>query len=98
VFVWRDRRRLAAQLVAEDQITDAEIAAKVGVAPRALCFWRIRPEFSADVEGRMTEFDWVIDADEAKWSARDLAHRDDSAGPLKRTRTPLRDSHDGSDL
>jgi hypothetical protein len=40
---------LAARLVAEDQLSDVKIAAKVGIERRQLTRWRQHPEFAAKV-------------------------------------------------
>ena len=49
VFNWTDNSRLAAQLLAEDELTDAEIAARAGYSRRQLARWKNSPEFSAHV-------------------------------------------------
>ncbi len=41
---------MAAQLLAEDELTIGEIAERIGITPRALYDWRQEPEFRAQVE------------------------------------------------
>jgi hypothetical protein len=46
-FCSRPRVRLAARLVADDVLTDEEIAAQCGISRRALTKWKNRPDFAA---------------------------------------------------
>jgi Homeodomain-like domain len=46
VWEWTDDRLLAAELLAEDRLSDAQIAAEVGVNRRTLARWKGRPEFA----------------------------------------------------
>lgn len=48
-FEWTKKRHLAAQLLAEDELSDIEIGTKVGINPRQLYRWRQHPEFAARV-------------------------------------------------
>jgi transposase-like protein len=48
-FHWTKPKERAAVLLAEDDITDAEIAAQVGVNPATLWRWKQHPEFAARV-------------------------------------------------
>lgn len=48
-FSWPGRSKEAALLVAEDELLDAEIAAKVGVNERTLYRWKNFPEFQEQV-------------------------------------------------
>jgi hypothetical protein len=41
------KHHLAASLLADDELTDAEIAAQVEITPRQLYNWKNRPEFAA---------------------------------------------------
>lgn len=50
-----DRRDQAALLVAEDRLTDEQIAASLGVTRWALVKWKRRPEFAAKVEAYRAE-------------------------------------------
>lgn len=50
-FQWNERRERAAFLLAEDELTDAEIAEAVGVCRDTLTSWKRRDEFRA----RMSE-------------------------------------------
>ncbi len=52
-FRWSGARRLAASLLAIDELTDEQIAAEVGVSGRALWYWKAHPVFKAEV-GRLT--------------------------------------------
>lgn len=48
-FAWTGAREEAAVLVADDTLSDTEIAARVGVTRRTLTNWRQHPEFAARV-------------------------------------------------
>ena len=50
------RQERAALLVAEDMLTDEQIAAEVGVTKRSIEFWKKRPEFAARVTQHREEF------------------------------------------
>ena len=43
------RQRKAAQLIAADELEDQQIAALVGVTPRAVAAWKIREDFKSEV-------------------------------------------------
>lgn len=45
-FKWTKPRERAAKLLAEDALTDEQIAAQVGVTPRQLWNWKAAPAFS----------------------------------------------------
>lgn len=47
-------------LVAEDALSDEEIAAKVGVSRRTLTNWKQHPEFRARRDQKIAEFDAVV--------------------------------------
>lgn len=49
-FEWTPERERAALLVAEDALTDEQIAAEVGVDRRTLTRWRAIPAFAAKVD------------------------------------------------
>lgn len=46
---WTKKRTRAAQLVAEDRLTDDEIAAELGISRRSLACWKKHPDFAARV-------------------------------------------------
>lgn len=50
-FKWSKSRRLAVQLVAEDTLTDEQIAERCGVKRDALATWKRHPDFQAAVAG-----------------------------------------------
>jgi len=54
-FRWSGRREQAALLVAEDRLTNAEIAAKVGVSRQALDKWKADPEFRERVRANVEQ-------------------------------------------
>jgi hypothetical protein len=54
-FKWSKRRRLAAQLVAEDALTDEQIAERCGVKRDALATWKRHPDFKAEVARILNE-------------------------------------------
>jgi len=43
------KREDAAQLVADDRLTDEKIAKKLGISRATLCYWKANPEFAARV-------------------------------------------------
>ena len=49
-FTWTKDREAAALLVAEDELTDAEIGAKVSISERQLFNWKAHPDFQARVK------------------------------------------------
>lgn len=49
-FPWREPQVEAAQLLAEDDLTDEEIAAKVGISRRQLTNWKQHPDFRKRIE------------------------------------------------
>lgn len=54
-FAWRKPQADAALLLAEDELTDREIAAKVGVDPGQIWRWNRHPEFAARVKKHVEE-------------------------------------------
>lgn len=76
------RQRKAAQLVAADELEDQQIAAIVGVTPRAIVSWKKREDFMAEVNG-------ILAAYSAKVMRRGVALR------VKRVER-LNDLHDRS--
>jgi hypothetical protein len=49
-FAWTEAKETAAVLLAEDELTDRQIAEEVGVADRTLWRWKEHPEFAARVK------------------------------------------------
>lgn len=49
-FKWNGRRERAAVLLAEDELTDEEIAASVDITRRQLTTWKQHPEFAQRVQ------------------------------------------------
>lgn len=49
-FQWTQRRERAAALLADDQLSDAEIAAQVGITRQALTKWKQAPSFQARID------------------------------------------------
>lgn len=49
-FDWTEERHLAAQLLAEDELSDATIAERCGVGRTALSGWKKHPTFAARVK------------------------------------------------
>lgn len=56
-FVWNETKTRAAVLVAEDDISDAEIAAGAGVTKQTLYNWKANPAFQARVDDHLREID-----------------------------------------
>ncbi len=52
-FRWTGRREEAALLIAEDRLTNIEIAAKVGVTRQSIREWKQYPEFMARVDSHV---------------------------------------------
>jgi hypothetical protein len=59
-FRWSHKSRMAAELVAEDELTDAEIAEKVGIGVRTLYRWKRAPAFVAEVDTLVEDFRRVV--------------------------------------
>ena len=59
-FKWTQRRSQAAQLVADDHLTDEDIAANVGISSKQLVRWKKQPEFAAKVDELVAEFDRTV--------------------------------------
>ena len=55
-FNWNDERRLAAQLLADGNLTDAEIGEQVGVSRQAIWQWKQDPAFNEVIEGHLEVF------------------------------------------
>lgn len=53
---WTKRNTMAAQLLAEDRLTDDEIAEQVGVSRRQLARWKEWPEFAARIDSLVEEW------------------------------------------
>lgn len=49
-FKWNKQRELAARFISEDEISDAEIAEKIGTSHRQLARWKLLPAFQARVD------------------------------------------------
>lgn len=76
-FEWSSERTQAAQLVAYGELSVGQIAAKVGVTPRALYEWRQAPEFAARV-------DEVIEEVKASLRRRAISHSERRVDRLNR--------------
>lgn len=59
-FLWTHARAEAAVLVAEDAVTDEEIAATVGVSRRTLTTWKQHPAFRERVAEKVAELDAAV--------------------------------------
>jgi len=55
-FQWNDDRRLAAQLLAEGNLTDAEIGERCGVSRQAIWQWKQAEAFQAEVDLQIESF------------------------------------------
>jgi hypothetical protein len=55
LFRWGQRQTEAANLLAEDALTDEQIAGKVGISRSQLARWKTNPEFKARVEAAVQE-------------------------------------------
>lgn len=53
---WTEGRERAAALVAEDAVSDEQIAADLGVTRRTLTTWKQHPEFAARVDEHLAAF------------------------------------------
>jgi hypothetical protein len=59
-FTWTKTRSDAAILVAADELTDIEIAAKLNIGARTLYNWKAAPEFQERVKEKVAELDAAI--------------------------------------
>ena len=55
-WTWTKTRERAAQLVADGQQNDTQIAAALQIGGRTLDYWKVRPEFHARVEAHLAAF------------------------------------------
>lgn len=56
-WTWNARRELAAQLIADNQLSNDQIAARIGVTPKTITLWkREAPEFAARIAEHVTTF------------------------------------------
>lgn len=53
---WSKRHEQAAVLVADDRLTDEQIAEQVGISARMLYIWKAHPEFAAKVAEHVEKF------------------------------------------
>lgn len=59
-FRWTERSEQAAVDVAQDTLSDAQIAAKAAVNPRTLDRWKAHPEFAARVEAHVATYRRIV--------------------------------------
>lgn len=59
-FTWSAARTKAAILLAEDRLSDEEIAAQVGVSRRGMAKWKCVPEFQARIQQHRDELDRAV--------------------------------------
>lgn len=76
-FEWNGKRAKAAQFVAEDQFTNEEIAAKLGIERRTLDRWKSHPDFQAEVKR-------IVDETREKIVARGIAEKQNRIDALNR--------------
>jgi histidinol phosphatase-like enzyme len=73
-FRWTKQRSQAAQLVADDRLTDLAIAVEVGISDRQLRRWKHVPKFQAQVEKHvekyLEDFQARLRAEWPRWPAR----------------------------
>lgn len=53
---WSKRHEQAAVLVADDRLTDEQIAEQIGISARMLYIWKAHPEFAAKVSEHVEKF------------------------------------------
>ncbi len=53
---WTPAREQALELVFQDALNDADIAAKVGICRRTLGYWKTHPVFAAAYERRIAAY------------------------------------------
>lgn len=68
-FKWTSAREQAAGLVADGQLTEPEIAAKIGISERSLRYWKAEPAFIARVAD-------IVDAAKAAARALTIANKE----------------------
>jgi hypothetical protein len=59
-FEWTEERLRAAQLLAEDRLSDEDIAAECGVNRRTLATWKLHPDFKAKKAAILEEMERSI--------------------------------------
>lgn len=62
-FVWTEARETAAGLLAEDRLTDEQIAELIGVKRQTMALWKNRPEFKARVEAIVEKTRAAVEAE-----------------------------------
>jgi hypothetical protein len=62
-FRWTEGRERAAALLAEDRLSDEDIANLVGITRQALQKWKARPEFMARVDGIVEKIRIAVEAE-----------------------------------
>jgi transposase-like protein len=60
IFKWTDERARAALLVAEDELSDIQIAQKVDITDRTLYRWKEHPDFQARVKQHIADLEASI--------------------------------------
>jgi hypothetical protein len=60
-FCWSKKKRSAAQLLAEDRLTDEQIASRLKVARMTLCRWKKHPVFGARVQSLVAQYGAVAE-------------------------------------
>lgn len=60
MFTWTKQRDLAAVLVAEDTLTNEQIAAQIGIKRQTLDYWKRQPIFHQRVEEILVEFRQMV--------------------------------------
>lgn len=56
-FRWTKQRLTAAMLVAQDDLTDEQISARLGIARRTLDYWKVTPSFMERVQDNVAKID-----------------------------------------
>ncbi len=83
-FKWNAKRVAAAEALAEDERTDTEIAAGLGVDRKTLWLWKTRPEFRARVEEIAAKLGDLATRHAVGRRARRLAWLDERAEKMRR--------------
>jgi hypothetical protein len=91
-FRWDKRKEEAALALANDELTDEQIAERAGVCRAALCLWKQNPDFAARVESYVNEFRRRVRARGIAILERRVASLDDRWSRMHRLMTERADA------
>ena len=94
-FPWTRARTEAAVLVAEDALSDEEIAARAGVSRRTLTTWKQHPAFRERVAEKVAELDAAVTRFTIAKRRERIRIRDEQLAKLLTVQKERADAYDG---